>query len=204
MFNANKEVVLIAPKRNDVYVLNMSSLTLNGACFFAKASESVKWLWHKRLSHLNFKNINKLAKLNKVLGLPSLVYSKDKPYTTCKNGKHHRAPFKTKQNFSIRKCLHLDHMDLFGPVSPMSINHKKYTLVIVDEYSRTTYSTNGCESAKTSRVQVDKPAEEPDVVIPKAKPNLPYPSRLQKEKLREKDDILAAKFMEIFRDLHFE
>nr|GFA36511.1 hypothetical protein [Tanacetum cinerariifolium] len=52
-------------------------------------------------------------------------------------------------------------------------------------------------------VQVDKPTEEPSVVIPKAKANLPYPSRLQKEKLREKDDILAAKFMEIFRDLHF-
>nr|GFA67874.1 hypothetical protein [Tanacetum cinerariifolium] len=34
---------------------------------------------------------------------------------------------------------------------------------------------------------------EPVVVIPKAKANLPYPSRLQKEKLREKDDILAAK-----------
>nr|GFD46077.1 hypothetical protein [Tanacetum cinerariifolium] len=51
-------------------------------------------------------------------------------------------------------------------------------------------------------VQVDKPAEEPSVVIPKA--NLPNPSRLQKEKLREKNDILAAKFMEIFRDLHFE
>nr|GEW87439.1 reverse transcriptase domain-containing protein [Tanacetum cinerariifolium] len=42
------------------------------------------------------------------------------------------------------------------------------------------------------------------VVVPKAKANLPYPSRLAKEKLREKDDILAAKFMEIFRDLHFE
>nr|GEZ32164.1 reverse transcriptase domain-containing protein [Tanacetum cinerariifolium] len=53
-------------------------------------------------------------------------------------------------------------------------------------------------------VQVDKPTKEPSVVIPKAKANLPYPSRLQKEKLREKDDILAAKFMEIFRDLHFE
>nr|GEX36001.1 reverse transcriptase domain-containing protein [Tanacetum cinerariifolium] len=53
-------------------------------------------------------------------------------------------------------------------------------------------------------VQVDKPTEEPSFVIPKAKANLPYPSRLQKEKLREKDDILAAKFMEIFRDLHFE
>nr|GFA76915.1 reverse transcriptase domain-containing protein [Tanacetum cinerariifolium] len=53
-------------------------------------------------------------------------------------------------------------------------------------------------------VQVDKPIKEPFVVIPKAKANLPFPSRLQKEKLREKDDILAAKFMEIFRDLHFE
>nr|GFC97320.1 reverse transcriptase domain-containing protein [Tanacetum cinerariifolium] len=53
-------------------------------------------------------------------------------------------------------------------------------------------------------VQIDKPAEEPSVVIPIAKANLPYPSRLQKEKFREKDDILAAKFMEIFRDLHFE
>nr|GFB84117.1 reverse transcriptase domain-containing protein [Tanacetum cinerariifolium] len=55
-----------------------------------------------------------------------------------------------------------------------------------------------------AEVQVDKPTDEPVVVIPKAKPNLPYPSRLQKEKNREKDDILAAKFMEIFRDLHFE
>nr|GEY61834.1 reverse transcriptase domain-containing protein [Tanacetum cinerariifolium] len=53
-------------------------------------------------------------------------------------------------------------------------------------------------------VQVDKPIEEPPIVIPKSKANLPYPSRLQNEKLQEKDDILAAKFMEIFRDLHFE
>nr|GFC84632.1 hypothetical protein [Tanacetum cinerariifolium] len=55
-----------------------------------------------------------------------------------------------------------------------------------------------------AEVQVDKPVDELVVVIPKAKPNLLYPSRLQKEKNREKDDILAAKFMEIFRDLHSE
>nr|GFC70192.1 reverse transcriptase domain-containing protein [Tanacetum cinerariifolium] len=47
--------------------------------------------------------------------------------------------------------------------------------------------------------QIDEP-----FVVPKTKANLPYPSRLAKEKLREKDDILAAKFMGIFRDLHFE
>nr|GEU81224.1 ribonuclease H-like domain-containing protein [Tanacetum cinerariifolium] len=54
-----------------------------------RAFESVNWLWHKRLSHLNFKNITKLAKKNKVLGLPSLVYSKDKPCSSFKKGKHH-------------------------------------------------------------------------------------------------------------------
>nr|GEX23700.1 reverse transcriptase domain-containing protein [Tanacetum cinerariifolium] len=54
------------------------------------------------------------------------------------------------------------------------------------------------------QVQEEEPIEKPFVVIPKAKANIPYPSRLAKEKIREKDDILAAKFMEIFRDLHFE
>ncbi|GJV97324.1 reverse transcriptase domain-containing protein [Tanacetum coccineum] len=49
-----------------------------------------------------------------------------------------------------------------------------------------------------------EPIKEPSFVANKAKPNLPYPSRLNKEKIREKDDILASKFMEIFRNLHFE
>nr|GEX85929.1 reverse transcriptase domain-containing protein [Tanacetum cinerariifolium] len=48
-----------------------------------------------------------------------------------------------------------------------------------------------------------EPIDEP-FVVPKPKANLPYPSRHAKENLCEKDDILAAKFMEIFRDLHFE
>nr|GEV83982.1 hypothetical protein [Tanacetum cinerariifolium] len=54
------------------------------------------------------------------------------------------------------------------------------------------------------QVQEDKPIEKPSVVIPKSKANLPCPSRLAKEKNRGKGDIFAAKFMEIFRDLHFE
>ncbi|GJX01665.1 reverse transcriptase domain-containing protein, partial [Tanacetum coccineum] len=42
------------------------------------------------------------------------------------------------------------------------------------------------------------------VVGSKTKLTLPYPSRANKEKLREKDNLLASKFMEIFRNLHFE
>ncbi|GJV98857.1 reverse transcriptase domain-containing protein, partial [Tanacetum coccineum] len=48
------------------------------------------------------------------------------------------------------------------------------------------------------------PIEEPSFVANKAKPNLPYPSRLNKQKIHEKDDILSSKFMEIFQNLHFE
>ncbi|GJY35520.1 hypothetical protein Tco_0420898 [Tanacetum coccineum] len=40
--------------------------------------------------------------------------------------------------------------------------------------------------------------------MPRTKTTLPYPSRVTKEKVREKDDLLALKFMEIFRNLHFE
>ncbi|GJT00542.1 retrovirus-related pol polyprotein from transposon TNT 1-94 [Tanacetum coccineum] len=152
-FNANKEIVLIAPRRNDVYVLDMSSLTPNGACFFCKASESINWIWHKGLSHLNFKNINKLSKQNNVLGLLSLVYSKDKPCPACEKEKYHRASSKTNQNFSIMKRLHLLHMDLFRPVSPMSINHEKYTLVIVDEM------VENQNDVKVKQIRTDKGTE---------------------------------------------
>ncbi|GJT07714.1 reverse transcriptase domain-containing protein [Tanacetum coccineum] len=55
------------------------------------------------------------------------------------------------------------------------------------------------EDIQPSVVQIN----EPDVA-PKTKPTLPYPSRANKEKLREKDNLLASKFMEIFWNLHFE
>ncbi|GJY54872.1 retrovirus-related pol polyprotein from transposon TNT 1-94 [Tanacetum coccineum] len=140
IFNQNQEVVLIAPRRRDVYVIDMTSYNEeSNACFFAKAFLSANWLWHKRLSNLNFKNINKLAKQNLVAGLPSLTFSKDKTCLVCEKGKHHRASFKNKRSFSINKCLHLLHIDLFGPVKPQSISYNKYTLIIIDEYSRYTW-----------------------------------------------------------------
>ncbi|GKB34912.1 reverse transcriptase domain-containing protein [Tanacetum coccineum] len=52
-------------------------------------------------------------------------------------------------------------------------------------------------------VQIQAPIDEP-VVAPKPKPTIPYPSRANKHKLREKDDKLALKFLEIFRKLHVE
>ncbi|GJZ84395.1 retrovirus-related pol polyprotein from transposon TNT 1-94 [Tanacetum coccineum] len=55
-----------------------------------------------------------------------------------------------------RKCLHLFHMDLFGPVSPISINYEKYTLVIVDEYSRIVENQN---DVKVKQIRTDNGTE---------------------------------------------
>ncbi|GJX22282.1 hypothetical protein Tco_0226727 [Tanacetum coccineum] len=59
------------------------------------------------------------------------------------------------------------------------------------------------ENIQPPVVQTNDQIGEP-VVASKTKPTLPYPSRANKEKLREKDDLLALKFMEIFWNLHFE
>nr|GEY52652.1 reverse transcriptase domain-containing protein [Tanacetum cinerariifolium] len=71
----------------------------------------------------------------------------------------------------------------------------------VEKESEATKDTKlpSTENIQPPSVQVpDKEQIYEPVVVSKAKANLPYPSRLAKEKLREKDDILAAKFMEIF------
>nr|GFA05979.1 hypothetical protein [Tanacetum cinerariifolium] len=88
------------------------------------------------------------------------------------------------------------------PIPPTGVNQQTPVEVTTDTEPQNSDDIH--PPTVQAEVQVDKLAEEPSMVIPKAKANLPYPSRLQKEKLREKDDILAAKFMEIFQDLHFE
>ncbi|GJZ03683.1 hypothetical protein Tco_0536958 [Tanacetum coccineum] len=67
--------------------------------------------------------------------------------------------------------------------------------------TRSGVSYNGPQISSLPKEMENKP--EP-VVASKTKPTLPYPSRANKEKLREKDDLLASKFMEIFWNLHFE
>nr|GFB83386.1 reverse transcriptase domain-containing protein [Tanacetum cinerariifolium] len=77
------------------------------------------------------------------------------------------------------------------PIPPSGVNQQEPVEVTTDTEPQ--ISDDIHPPTVQADVQVDKPAEEPSVVILKAKANLPYPYRLQKEKLREKDDILAAK-----------
>nr|GEY05227.1 reverse transcriptase domain-containing protein [Tanacetum cinerariifolium]GEY08631.1 reverse transcriptase domain-containing protein [Tanacetum cinerariifolium] len=59
------------------------------------------------------------------------------------------------------------------------------------------------ENIQPPMAQTQVPIDEP-VVAPKHKSTIPYPSRVNKQKLHDKDDMLALKFTEIFRNLHFE
>nr|GEV39043.1 reverse transcriptase domain-containing protein [Tanacetum cinerariifolium] len=59
------------------------------------------------------------------------------------------------------------------------------------------------ENIQPPVAQTQVPIDEP-VVAPKPKPTIPYPSRANKQKPREKEDMLALKFVEIFRNLHLE
>nr|GEX78588.1 hypothetical protein [Tanacetum cinerariifolium] len=77
------------------------------------------------------------------------------------------------------------------PIPPSGVNHQEPVEVTTDTEPQNSDDIH--PPTVQAEVQVDKPVEEPAVVIPKAKANLPYPSRLQKEKLREKDDLLNNK-----------
>nr|GEZ44580.1 retrovirus-related Pol polyprotein from transposon TNT 1-94 [Tanacetum cinerariifolium] len=112
----------------------------NPICLMAKATSSQAWLWHHRLSHLNFDTINLLSKNDILIGLPKLKFIKDHLCSSCELGKAKQKSFQSKSIPSSKRRLQLLHMDLCGPMRVESINGKKYVLVIVDDYSRYTWT----------------------------------------------------------------
>nr|GEZ06373.1 hypothetical protein [Tanacetum cinerariifolium] len=108
-------------------------------CLLSKASKTKSWLWHRRLSHLNFGAINHLAIQCLVRGLPKLKFEKDHLCYTCAMGKSKKKSHKPKSEDTNQEKLYLLHMDLCGPMRVESVNGKKYILVIVDDYSQFTW-----------------------------------------------------------------
>ncbi|GJV35657.1 putative ribonuclease H-like domain-containing protein [Tanacetum coccineum] len=132
------QVLLRIPRQNNMYSFNLENIVPSGglACLIAKATIDESNKWHRRLGHVNFKNLNKLVKGNLVRGLPSKIFQNDHTCVACQKGKQHKASCKAKIVSSISQPLQLLHMDLFGPTSVRSLNHKTYCLVITDDFSR--------------------------------------------------------------------
>ncbi|GJS14845.1 putative ribonuclease H-like domain-containing protein [Tanacetum coccineum] len=147
------QVLLRVPRQSNMYSFDLKNVVPSGdlTCLFAKATIDESKLWHRRLGHVNFKTMNKLVKGNLVRGLPSKIFENDHTCVACQKGKQHKASCKAKLVSSISQPLQMLHMDLFGPTSVRSINHKTYCLVVTDDFSKfswvfflaTKYETSG-------------------------------------------------------------
>ncbi|GJS28718.1 putative ribonuclease H-like domain-containing protein [Tanacetum coccineum] len=92
----NSQVVLRVPRRNNLYCFNLSDIQpeRDVTCLLAKASLDESTKWHRRMAHVNFKNMNKLAKHGLVNGLPSKLFTNEHNYVACNKGKQHKASYK--------------------------------------------------------------------------------------------------------------
>ncbi|GJT88521.1 retrovirus-related pol polyprotein from transposon TNT 1-94 [Tanacetum coccineum] len=96
--------LLTGSRSTYLYSITLLDLTTpNPICLMAKATSSQAWLWHRRLSHLNFDTINLLSKNNIVNGLPKLKFVKDHLCSSYELGNAKRKSFHTKTTPSLKR-----------------------------------------------------------------------------------------------------
>ncbi|KAK1367801.1 hypothetical protein POM88_033893 [Heracleum sosnowskyi] len=65
-------------RKGDLFIDDLHSRSKDEVtCFYAKASFDESWLWHKKMSHLNFKTMNSLVKRELVRGLPQMEFTQE-------------------------------------------------------------------------------------------------------------------------------
>ncbi|GJX87814.1 retrovirus-related pol polyprotein from transposon TNT 1-94 [Tanacetum coccineum] len=110
--------LLTGSRGNNLYTLSLGDMMVSSPiCLLSKASKTKSWLWHRRLSHLNFGAINHLARHGLVRGLPKLKFEKDHLCSACAMGKSKKKPHKPKSEDTNQEKLYLLHMDLCGLLS---------------------------------------------------------------------------------------
>ncbi|KAI3515995.1 hypothetical protein L1887_14902 [Cichorium endivia] len=141
LIEKNSEKIVLRSKRmGEMFPLDMKAIIGKPAiCLLTRAANDDSWLWHSRLSHMNFRDINKLVLGDLVRGLPLLKYDKDRSCDACELRKQSRKSHSTIINTKIIEPLKLLHIDLCGPSAIESVAHNKYILVVMDDFSRFTW-----------------------------------------------------------------
>jgi len=132
------ETVLVGKRLSNVYMLNVSSIIPSINYLLSLDDES--WLWHRRLAHVHMHHLNRIASKDLVIGFPKLKFEKNKLCEGCQMGKQIKSSFKPINVVSTTRPLELLHIDLFGPSRTMSLGWNYYGLVIVDDFSRFTWT----------------------------------------------------------------
>nr|GEV12134.1 retrovirus-related Pol polyprotein from transposon TNT 1-94 [Tanacetum cinerariifolium] len=118
--------LLKGDRSTNLYTINLHEMaSASPIRLMAHASSTKSWLWHQRLSHLNFDTINDLPRNDLVSCLPKFKYNKEHLCPSCEQGKSKRASHPPKPVPNSKKRLHLPHMDLCGPMRIGSINGKR-------------------------------------------------------------------------------
>nr|GEX03428.1 retrovirus-related Pol polyprotein from transposon TNT 1-94 [Tanacetum cinerariifolium] len=120
-------------RKKGLYVMKLGNKPRNQVCLATIDENST--LWHRRLGHANMRLIQSLASNELVRNLPKLKFNQHF-CDACKIGKQAHTSHKAKNIVSTTRCLKLLHMDLFGPSTVRSYRGNRYTIVIVDDYSR--------------------------------------------------------------------
>ncbi|GJZ80815.1 integrase, catalytic region, zinc finger, CCHC-type containing protein [Tanacetum coccineum] len=132
--------LLSGSRGTNMYSLSIRDMMASSPmCLLSKATKTKSWLWHQRLSHLNFGALNHLARNGLVRGLPRLKFEKDHLCFACAMGKRKKQSHKPKSEDTNQEKLYLLHMDLYGPMRFASVKGKRYILIIVDDYSQFTW-----------------------------------------------------------------
>ncbi|GKD82455.1 retrovirus-related pol polyprotein from transposon TNT 1-94 [Tanacetum coccineum] len=138
--NLEGDDLLTGAHESNLYTISILDMAASSPVYvMSKVTSTKSWLWHRRLSHLNFGTINDLTKHDLVDGLPKFKYSIDHLCSACERGKSKKSSHQPKLVPSTHSKLELLHMDLCGPMRVETLNGKKYILVIVDHYSRFTW-----------------------------------------------------------------
>ncbi|GKC78034.1 retrovirus-related pol polyprotein from transposon TNT 1-94, partial [Tanacetum coccineum] len=135
--NKDKVDLLKGSRTTNLYSISLKDMMEASPVFLlSKASLTKSWLWHRRLNHLNFGTLNKLAQKDLVRGLPKLKYEKEHLCPSCQLGKSKKSSHPLKTVNTNIEVLNTLHIDLCGPMRVESINGKKYIVVIVGDYTR--------------------------------------------------------------------
>nr|GEV67062.1 copia protein [Tanacetum cinerariifolium] len=146
---------------SDLYTISLQETTSSTLiCLMAKASPTQAWLWHQRLSHLNFDYINMLSKKDIVIGLPKLKYVKDQLCSFCEASDYDNSdPVPQLQNVSPSANSTLPSQQeldlLFGPL------YDEFFIVGTSSVNKSTSHTENSAQQDTTPTTNIHPTSEP-------------------------------------------
>ncbi|GJW37164.1 ribonuclease H-like domain-containing protein, partial [Tanacetum coccineum] len=143
-----RQILLKIPRKDNMYSFDMKTIIPKESltCLVRKATLDESILWHRRLGHINFKNINKLVKDNLVRGFPKKHFENNQTCVAYLKGKQHRA------SYNLGKFDGKSDEGFFVGYSLSSKAFRVYNTrtiavgTILDEYVGTQGDLNACTS----------------------------------------------------------